>query len=102
MSSSSLANALKAAILTMTHWPESQIKSMLPERKSILPRIPKSSAKKDLEYDMLNADTTSKLVYCDYPLEKGLNITFDNNKERRRNLIQFKIGLVTNSKDYLV
>jgi len=62
----------------------------------------KALLKEELEYDILHADTTSKLVYGDYPLEKGLNITFGYNKERRRDLKQFKIGLVTNSKGYPV
>jgi transposase len=37
------------------------------------------------------------LVYGDYPAEKGLNITYGYNKERRRDLKQFKIGLLTNA-----
>ena len=50
----------------------------------------------------MHADTTSKLVCGDYPLEKELIISFGFNKERRRDLKQFKIGLVTNSKGYPV
>jgi len=56
--------------------------------------------KEELNSDTLHADTTAKLVYGDYPVEKGLNITFGYNKERRRNLKQFKIGLVTNPDGY--
>ncbi len=62
----------------------------------------KALLKEELTIDTLHADTTSKLVYGDYPFEKGLNITFGYNKERRRDLKQFKIGLVTNSKGYPV
>ncbi|OPL10286.1 MAG: hypothetical protein AVO34_11385 [Firmicutes bacterium ML8_F2] len=56
--------------------------------------------KEGLSSNILHADTTAKLVYGDYPVEKGLNITFGYNKERRRDLKQFKIGLVTNSDGY--
>lgn len=56
--------------------------------------------KEKLNSETLHADTTAKLVYGDYPVEKGLNITFGYNKECRRNLKQFKIGLVTNSDGY--
>jgi transposase len=58
--------------------------------------------KEELNNDILHADTTAKLVYGDYPAEKGLNITFGYNKERRRNLKQFKIGLITNPEGYPV
>ncbi len=58
--------------------------------------------KEGLSSDILHADTTAKLVYGDYPAEKGLNITFGYNKERRRDLKQFKIGLVTNAEGYPV
>ncbi len=56
--------------------------------------------KEELNSDTLHADTTAELVYGDYPVEKGLNIIFGYNKERRRNLKQFKIGLVINSEGY--
>ena len=60
----------------------------------------KALLKEELPLDTLHADTTARLVYGDYPLEKGLNITFGYNKERRRDLKQFKIGLVTNALGY--
>ena len=57
----------------------------------------KALLKEELPFDTLHADTTARLVYGDYPQEKGLNITYGYNKERRRDLKQFKIGLVTNA-----
>ncbi len=60
----------------------------------------KALLKEELPFDTLHADTTAKMVYGDYPLEKGLNITFGYNKERRIDLKQFKIGLVTNAQGY--
>ena len=56
--------------------------------------------KEELESDILHADTTARLVYGDYPAEKGLNITYGYNKERRRDLKQFKLGLVTNAQGF--
>ena len=56
--------------------------------------------KENLNSETLHADTTARLLYGDYPAEKGLKITFGYNKERRRNLKQFKIGLVTNPDGY--
>lgn len=60
----------------------------------------KALLKEELPFDTLHADTTARLVYGDYPFEKGLNITPGYNKERRRDLKQFKIGLVTNAQGY--
>ena len=57
----------------------------------------KALLKEELPFDILHADTTARLVYGDYPQEKGLNITYGYNKERRRDLKQFKLGLLTNS-----
>ena len=57
----------------------------------------KALLKEELPFGTLHADTTARLVYGDYPQEKGLNITHGYNKERRRDLKQFKIGLVTNA-----
>lgn len=48
----------------------------------------------------MRSNNTSRLVNGDYPAEKGLNITYGYNKERRRDLKQFKIGLVTNALGY--
>jgi transposase len=56
----------------------------------------KALLKEELPFDTLHADTT-RLVYGDYPQEKGLIITYGYNKGRRRDLKQFKLGLVTNS-----
>lgn len=47
-------------------------------------------------------DTPAKLVYGDYPAAKSLQITLGYNKERRRKLKQFKIGLGTNPDGYPV
>lgn len=60
----------------------------------------KALLKEGLSFDTLHADTTAKLVYGDYPFEKGLKITFGYNKERRVDLKQFKLGLVTNAQGY--
>jgi transposase len=60
----------------------------------------KALLNEDLPFGSLHADTTARLVYGDYPQEKGLNITHGYNKERRRDLKQFKIGLVTNALGY--
>jgi len=60
----------------------------------------KALLKEELPFGTLHADTTARLVYGDYPQEKGLNITHGYNKERRRDLKQFKIGLVTNALGY--
>jgi len=49
--------------------------------------------KEKLECKILHADTTAKLVYGDYPAEKGLNITYGDLK-------QFKLGLVTNAQGF--
>ncbi|MGM0653631.1 MAG: IS1634 family transposase [Bacillota bacterium] len=57
----------------------------------------KALLKEELPLDILHADTTARLVYGDYPAEKGLNITYGYNKERRRDLKQFKLGLLTNA-----
>jgi len=57
----------------------------------------KALLKEELPSDIIHADITARLVYGDYPQEKGLNITHGYNKERRRDLKQFKIGLVTNA-----
>ena len=56
--------------------------------------------KEEFSSDILYADTTAKLIYGDYPQEKGLNITFGYNKEHRRDLKHFKIGLLTNAQGY--
>jgi len=60
----------------------------------------KALLKEELPFDILHADTTARLVYGDYPAEKGLNITYGYNKERRRDLKQFKLGLVTNAQGF--
>ena len=64
-------------------------------------RILKSFVQRRVDSDIV-ADTNSKLVCGDYPLEKGINITYGCNKEHRRGLKQFKIGLITKSKGHPV
>ncbi len=45
---------------------------------------------------VLHADTTARLVYGEYLQEQGLNITFGYNKENRKDLKQFKVGVAVN------
>ena len=51
----------------------------------------------NLSKEVLRVDTTARLTYGIYEHPEGLQITYGYNKERRRDLKQFKIGLaVTN------
>ncbi len=69
-------------------------------KKAFCHAAPEALLKEELPFDALYADTTARLVYGDYPFEKGLNIAFGCNKERRIDLKQFKIGLVIDASGY--
>ncbi len=51
----------------------------------------------------IHADTTARLVFGEYPHnEHGLKITFGYNKENRKNLKKFKIGVGVNKDGFPV
>jgi len=51
---------------------------------------------------LLHGDTTARLMYGAYEQEEGLNVTQGYNKERRKDLKQFKIGLVVTDEGFPV
>jgi len=58
--------------------------------------VARAMIEEDICYHILHADTTARLVYGKYREPQGLNITRGYNKEGRRDLKQYKIGLVVN------
>ncbi len=64
--------------------------------------VARAMIEEDIAYRILHADTTARLVYGEYRAPQGLNITHGYNKEGRRDLKQYKIGLVVNEDGFPV
>ncbi len=64
--------------------------------------IARAMTEEEITYHILHADTTARLVYGEYREPVGLNIAHGYNKERRRDLKQYKIGLVVNKDGFPV
>jgi len=64
--------------------------------------VARAMVEEEIAYHILHADTTARLVYGEYREPQGLNITRGYNKERRRDLKQYKIGLVVNEDGFPV
>lgn len=62
----------------------------------------KAQLKEDINCRVLHGDTTARLMYGAYEQEEGLNVTYGYNKEHRKDLKQFKIGLVVTEEGFPV
>jgi len=62
----------------------------------------RAQLKEDITYLALHGDTTARLMYGAYEQEEGLQVTRGYNKEHRKDLKQFKIGLVVTDEGFPV
>jgi transposase len=62
----------------------------------------KAQLKENINYRVLHSDTTARLTYGAYEQEEGLRIVPGYNKEHRKDLKQFKIGLLVTQEGFPV
>ncbi len=96
-----MAPGLKPTTSTMTVWTGIRILGKTLDRiyragpkKFFSALVVRAIIEEEIAYHILHADTTARLVYGEYRETQRLKINHGYNKESRRDLKQYKLGLV--------